>query len=61
MMQSYMIKANVRLPDGIKYDLFCPIYYQRKTTFLRLIVVTHRIVPTRLQAMCIHFVLYNAS
>ncbi len=36
----------------------------KKTTFLRYIVAlvaTHRIVPTRLQTMCIHFVLYNAS
>ncbi len=37
---------------------------QRKTTFLHQIVrlvATHRIVRTRLQTICIHFVLYNAS
>ncbi len=37
---------------------------QRKTTFLHKIVTlvaTHRIVPTRLQTMCIHFSFYNAS
>ncbi len=37
---------------------------QRKTTFLHLIVrlvATHLIVPTRLQTLCIHFVLYIAS
>ncbi len=37
---------------------------QRKTTFLHYIVTLaaiHHIVPTRLQTICIHFVLYKAS
>ncbi len=37
---------------------------QIKTAFMHLIVkliATHRIDPTRLQTMCIHFLLYTAS